>query len=191
MPLFAEVRSAQRSLQGAASGYDIAAQLVGGYVEFVASGAARMARVDPPSSVDLNWVVAWSGRKADTGDMIRDVATRFAPGHPVYAEIGALAQRGARHLRDGDVHALGRDLTAGQSLLATLGAVPADLATRIDRLQQHPSVLGARLSGAGGGDCVLVLATAAAEAAAACEREGFDVLPLSVEQRGLCQEQVR
>ena len=189
--VFREVHSAQRSLQGAASGYDVATQLLGGYVVFSDDGLAAMDRVEPPPSSALHWVVAWTGRKADTGDMIRDVASRFPVGHPLYAEIGALALRGVESLRSGDLEALGQALSEGQGLLDTLGAVPNDLAERITTLQESPSILGARLSGAGGGDCILVLASDRDGAITTCEKQGFEVLPLAPELRGLIEEEVR
>jgi mevalonate kinase len=189
--IFNEVRSAQRALQGAASGYDVATQLLGGYVAFSDADGAVMEQVAPPPSSQLNWVVAWTGRKADTGDMIRDVGSRFEAGHSLYAEIGALARRGIDNLRIGDAEALGYDLSEGQMLLDTLGAVPAELARLVERLQQNPAVLGARLSGAGGGDCILVLASDAGGAARACTEQGLKVLELTREREGLLKEELR
>jgi len=189
--IFDEVRSAQRALQGAASGYDVATQLLGGYVVFADTGVPRMERLSPPASVELNWIVAWTGRKADTGDMIREVASRFEVGHSLYDDIGALAERGVANLLAGNVEALGHDLSAGQALLDTLGAVPSELARLVERLQQSPAVLGARLSGAGGGDCVLILASDGDEAARACREQGLSVLSLALEREGLVEEELR
>jgi mevalonate kinase len=189
--VFNEVRSAQRALQGAASGYDVATQLLGGYVVFADADVPMMEQVVPPPSAQLNWVVAWTGRKADTGDMIRNVLSRFEVGHSLYADIGALAQRGIRNLRAGDVEALGHDLSEGQMLLDGLGAVPTELAGLVKRLQQNPAVLGARLSGAGGGDCILVLASDADEAARACAEQGLEVLSLALAREGLLEEELR
>jgi mevalonate kinase len=189
--VFREVHSAQRSLQGAASGYDVATQLLGGYVVFSDDVFPAMERVEPPSSSTLHWVVAWTGRKADTGDMIRDVGSRFPVGHPIYAEIGALTSRGVESLRGGDLEALGQALSEGHALLGTLGAVPQDLADRIQTLQDSSDVFGARLSGAGGGDCILVLASDREGAIRTCEKQGFEVLPLAPESRGLVEEEKR
>lgn len=186
--IFTEVLAAQRQLQGAASGYDVATQLLGGFVAYEDAGEARMRCVEPDPSAPLHWVVAWSRRKASTGEMIRAVRRSFPVGHDLYAEIGALARRGIDLLAVGDARALGAALNEGQRLLQALGAVPSDLVELLVGLQSADGVLGARLSGAGGGDCVLILADDPVAAAQAAEALGLELLGLSPEKRGLRQE---
>jgi len=188
LAVFSEVLAAQRSLQGAASGYDVATQLLGGFVAYQAAAGDPMRRIDPPSAASLHWGVGWSRRKASTGEMIRDVRRSFPPGHEIYSEIGALARQGIGLLSAGDARGLGRALNEGQALLQRLGAVPADLADTVARLQACPGVLGARLSGAGGGDCVLILADDVGVAVAASEQVGLEPLTLSPENQGVRQE---
>jgi mevalonate kinase len=186
--VFAEVLAAQRQLQGAASGYDVATQLLGGFVAYEDAGEAQMRRVEPGAAEPLHWVVGWSRRKASTGEMIKQVRRSFPIGHEIYAEIGALARRGIDLLAAGDVRALGAALNEGQRLLHALGAVPSDLAELLATLQSVDGVLGARLSGAGGGDCVLILADDPAAAAQAAEALGLELLGLSPENGGIRQE---
>jgi len=186
--IFTEVLAAQRNLQGAASGYDVATQLLGGFVAYEDAGEVQMRRIEPSPSAPLYWGVGWSRRKASTGEMIRRVRSRFPVGHEIYTEIGALARQGIDLLSGGDAPGLGAALNEGQRLLASLGAVPADLAEVVDRLQECPGVLGARLSGAGGGDCVLILAENPGAAAAASERVGLEALALRPEKQGIKQE---
>ena len=186
--IFTEVLAAQRNVQGAASGYDVATQLLGGFVAYEDSAEVQMRCVDPPPSVPLYWGVGWSRRKASTGEMIRIVRSRFPVGDEIYAEIGALARQGINLLSSGDARGLGAALNEGQRLLDSLGAVPADLAAVVGKLQECPGVLGARLSGAGGGDCVLILADHPGAASAASERVGLEPLALSPEKQGIKQE---
>lgn len=180
---FAEVRDAQRALQGSASGYDVATQLLGGYVLYRDGESAEL----QPLLVDAepSWVVAWTGTKVGTGPMIRRVRERFPPGHAVYARIGALAERGADLLREGDLSGLGAALDEGHGLLEELGAVPDEPAAIVRALQADPDVLGARMSGAGGGDCILILAADPTYAAAAARGHGLEVLDLHPDADGL------
>ncbi len=180
---FAEVRDAQRALQGAASGYDVATQLLGGYVLYRDGDPAEL----QPILVDAepSWVVAYTGTKVGTGPMIRKVRERFPPGDRIYDAIGALAERGADLLRDGDLPALGAALDEGHALLNELGAVPDEPAAIVNALQGDPDVLGARMSGAGGGDCILILAADPNYAAAAARGHGLEVLDLNPESEGL------
>ncbi len=180
---FAEVRAAQRALQGAASGYDVATQLLGGYVAYRDGDPAAMERVEP--GCVLRWVVAYTGVKVKTGPMIGRVRERFPPGDAVYAEIGALAEHGIDRLVAGDRVALGRALNDGHDLLRRLGAVPDDLHDRVVSLRRSTDVIGARMTGAGGGDCVLVLAANPLFARVVAEEHGFEVLDLHPEPEGL------
>jgi len=180
---FAEVRDAQRALQGAASGYDAATQFLGGYVAYRDGDPAWMERVEPGR--ELCWVVAWTGAKAKTGGMIRRVRERHPPGSPIYGDIGALAERAIGLLRRGDAERLGEALNQGQRLLDTLGAVPDGLREPIARLQRATGVLGARMSGAGGGDCVVVLADDRAAATEGIRQAGLEPLDLELELEGL------
>jgi mevalonate kinase len=185
--LFSAVHEAQRSLQGRASGYDAATQLLGGYVSYRMGDPPTMLHVDPPLG-RLRWVVGYTGRKARTGSMIRDVEGRHPAGSDIYEEIGALAEQAVPRLQAGDATALGVLLNAGHARLEKLGAVPDDLAAVVRALQGDPDVLGARMSGAGGGDCILILADDPAYAARAAEQHGLQILDLQPESQGLLYE---
>ena len=185
--LFIEVRDLQRRLQGAASGYDAATQLLGGVVRFQDDGGVpRLERVEAP---ELDWVVGYTGRKASTGAMVRAVREQHPVGAPLYARIGALAERGLEALRLGAVDALGACMNEGHGQLTALGAVPDDLVEPMTTLQGDPAVAGARMCGAGGGDCVLVLAHDRTGAAEALRRVGFEELPLHFTPAGLRREE--
>lgn len=187
--LFGEVRALQRALQGNASGYDAATQLLGGVVRFQdpglagGDGSATLQRLDVPAR---HWLVGYTGRKAKTGPMVRSVRQRHPRGSEIYAQIGDLAVRAVGALAGPDA-ALGALLNEGHGLLDALGAVPGDLRAPMAQLQAHSSVLGARMCGAGGGDCVLVLASDGGATQALAD-VGFSVLPLSFTDIGLRAE---
>lgn len=183
--LFEVVRWLQQQVQGEASGYDAATQLTGGVVRFVGGAEPVIERLPVRR---LPWVVAYTGAKASTGDMIRQVRARHPVGHRIYGRIGDLATRGAELLVAGDCAAIGEALDEGHALLDVLGAVPEALRGPIAALHSNPWVHGARLSGAGGGDCVLILAVDFARASDAARAEGFEILPLWPEDTGLRAE---
>jgi mevalonate kinase len=191
--LHGEVLAAQRALQGAASGYDVATQLLGGAVaswstgeggDVALAGGARAEKLS--SRPELRWVVGWTGDKASTASMIRGVRERFPSGHPIYARIGDVSRRAVDAWRSGG--ALGGLLNDGHRLLDELGAVPEEVGAVIRALQADPDVHGARLCGAGGGDCVAILAADPDYAGRAAERHGLELLPLSPEPQGLIVE---
>jgi mevalonate kinase len=182
---FGEVLAAQRQLQGSASGYDIATQLLGGFVLYRGGAAPKMERLDVP---ELDWLLAWTGTKASTGSMIGKVRERFALGHPLYDHIGALAETAAELLCGGHRRALGEAMNQGHALLAQLGAVPDDLASTVQRLQADSSIFGARMTGAGGGDSILLLVSDRDAASTALRSCGLEVLDLRPESEGLRME---
>ncbi|HCP45123.1 MAG TPA: hypothetical protein DIU15_03725 [Deltaproteobacteria bacterium] len=187
LDLFTEARDAQRALQGQASGYDVATQLLGGYVQFQDGAPPHLTRMEPPS-VTLDWIVAWSGQKASTGAMIRTIRDRFPVGHGIYGAMGDVSREGIRGLERGDLVALGEAMNSGHALLDELGAVPEEHGAVVRALQADPDVLGARLTGAGGGDCILILAADRRYATQCAEAHGLEVLDVIFERDGLVEE---
>lgn len=185
MELLQLVIEAQMALQGNASGYDAATQLLGGAVAY-----RREPRELQPArpGAEHRWVVAWTGRKASTASMIRRVREVHPPGDTIYARIGAVAEQGIAAFKGDDPRALGAALNIGQGLLDELGAVPDELGAIVTALQADPGVLGARMTGAGGGDSVLILADDVACAAEAARRHGLEILDLAYEAEGLREE---
>ncbi|MEE2828301.1 MAG: hypothetical protein VX498_03855 [Myxococcota bacterium] len=179
---FDEVLSAQRGVQGSASGYDVATQLLGGYVLYRGGEEPEMERLDVP---ELSWLLAWTGDKVSTGAMIGEVRNRFPIGDPIYRQIGALTEVAIELLSGGHRSALGEAMNQGQELLARLGAVPTELASQVRSLQAEPSVYGARMTGAGGGDSVLLLVSDPVAAAQKVASVGFELLELRPEFEGL------
>lgn len=183
--IFGEVLAAQRALQGQASGYDVATQLLGGFVLYRGGPTPKMERLDVP---EMDWLLAWTGTKVATGPMIGKVRERFPSGHAIYSRIGALSESAIALLCGGQRRALGEALNEGHALLAELGAVPDALGDRVRGLQQAPSVYGARMTGAGGGDSVLLLVEDRAAASAAVQACGLEVLKIGPEAQGLRME---
>jgi len=182
---FGEVLAAQRKFQGSASGYDVATQLLGGFVLYRGGATPKMERLDVPA---MDWLLAWTGSKVATGPMIGKVRERFGTGHSLYTHIGALAEVAVELLCGGHRRALGEALNEGHGLLTQLGAVPQELGERVERLQADSSIFGARMTGAGGGDSILLLVSDRAAASAAVRASGLEVLDLRPEAEGLRME---
>ena len=185
--LFAEAVSRQRDVQGAASGYDVATQLVGGCALFRPGDPPAWERPAPEAEGWI-WGVAWTGSKVSTGSMIRDARRRHSAGAPIYGRIRDLAEVALGHLRGGDREGVGEAMNEGQRLIVELGACPSPIGEVVRTLAGSDGVLGARLSGAGGGDCIVLLADDRDAAAAAVEARGLTLLDLEVDLRGLLVE---
>ncbi|PSP81516.1 mevalonate kinase [Halobacteriales archaeon QS_1_68_20] len=108
---------------------------------------------------ELPFVVGFDGGAGDTGELVAGV--RSLKGEYDFAEttvrtIGDLVLQGERALDDGDAAEIGRLMDFNHGLLSALGVS----ARRLDEMvwaARDAGAMGAKLTGAGGGGCVVAL----------------------------------
>jgi mevalonate kinase len=153
--LDAAAHEVERLFHGTPSGLDAYLARTGELGLFV-RGEGLTPVVGPPFKL----VIAASGVKRSTEKQVSRVADRHARvgacAHVMKA-IGEIARQGARAVEMGDLHALGELMDMNQSLLAALGVSHPALESLIAYAKAE-GALGAKLTGAGGGGCVVVLA---------------------------------
>jgi mevalonate kinase len=167
----AAVDAAERVSHGNPSGLDAALALHGGFGLFT-----RGAGLTPLAAPVLTLCIGETGAPRDTGALVGAVGARVAadPTAAVLVErLGALARAGARVLAAGDLAAFGRSLDAAQDGLARLG-VSSPVIEALCTAARRAGALGAKLTGAGGGGCVIALAPGReAEVLAAWRSAGY------------------
>ena len=98
---------------------------------------------------------------ADTGRMVASVAA-LREAHPVAralcADIGVLVAEAETALTAGDQAAVGRLMNLNHGLLSALGVSTARLDAAV-HAARAAGALGAKLTGAGGGGCMVALVT--------------------------------
>src|SRR5213075_509471 len=90
--------------------------------------------------------------------------------------IGVVSKNLARALREGDLHEVGRLMRANHKLLRDL-AVSTPSIDRMCEVARENGALGAKLTGAGGGGCVVALCDtnlAANAVLVSWKREGYE-----------------
>lgn len=150
-------------IQGMASGFDLAAAIWGGtllYQKPAKLGEKPTVEVLDLSVNDLPFLVGYTGIKADTATLIAAVA-KLREQQPKqveqwFAHINELVVAAKHALLVGDLETLGTLLTENQQLLRRLRVSSQELETLIQASLQA-GALGAKLSGAGGGDCMVAL----------------------------------
>jgi len=182
-----------RAQEGVGSGADVAASVYGGLLRFARTAAEALPRVaplSPPPGWSLH--IGWSGRAAATAPLVR----RYL----------ALEERGARQeflaASRASVDAFAAGLAAGRVDAAAVngnGEALERLARdcgmplltpeleRIVALARRAGA-GAKVSGAGGGDCAIALTDdpeVAARLAAAWRAAGVRTIDLRLEARGV------
>ena len=121
----------------------------------------------------LSLVVGHTGINAPTTNMVAGVASRRAsdPGiDEAMQAIGGLVHRGLDALKTGDAEALGRTMTENHLLLRRIGVSHPKLEALVSAAL--PTSLGAKLTGAGGGGCMIALTRDAKATSEAIELAG-------------------
>lgn len=146
------------AVQGVGSGFDVASAAYGGTMVYVKGGGTL---------TSLAWkggepvfVVGYSGVKADTATIVRDVAAKRER-YPervnrLFAGIAQLVGQAAEAYAAGDAERFGKLMTFNQEYLRDLGVSTPKLEAMIDAANAA-GAYGAKLSGAGGGDCMIAL----------------------------------
>jgi len=168
----------EKLVHGNPSGIDATASAVGGVILFKRGEEPR--RVELRAPVTL--LVAFSGRRRNTGRLIRRVAGMKETYPSLFASLceSATLVSGlcAEALAKGDTAALGRLMTYSHAVLARAGASNRRLDQLVD-LCLSSGCLGAKLTGAGGGGSVLAVPPTGEDVARSVAdkltKKGYDV----------------
>lgn len=143
-------------IQGKGSGFDVAAGIYGGTLYFFTGGKV----IEPLRVDELPVVVGYSGIKADTVTLINQVAEK-AKKHPeivenIYNQIEKIVERAKIELLKKNWEMVGILMNENQELLQELG-VSTERLDHMCEASLDAGAYGAKLSGAGGGDCMIAL----------------------------------
>jgi mevalonate kinase len=124
-------------------------------------GAVRVEGEDRQSldAPELPLVVGFDGGAGDTGALVgnvRDLREEYDFAQDTVEVIGDLARRGEEKLLAGDVEELGRLMNFNHGLLSALGVSSGSL-DAMAWAARDAGAYGAKLTGAGGGGCIVAL----------------------------------
>lgn len=143
-------------IQGKGSGFDVAAAVFGGALYFMTGGKV----IEPVDIKELPLIVGYSGIKADTVTLINKVKESFANRqnrlNEIYNRIEVLVNQSKDALIEMDWVSFGNLMNKNQDLLKELGISIEKLDNMI-RVVLNAGAYGAKLSGAGGGDCMIAI----------------------------------
>ena len=141
----------------------------------------------PPSKAeDIFLVIGNTGIHAPTGKQVAKVAEMLQQDPSRMKEIdtiGQIARRGIEALKEGDFAKVGRTMTENQLMLSSIGVSSPELDNLIKAAS--PSSLGAKLTGAGGGGCMVALTKKPKETSDAIELAGGRTLISHLGSTGL------
>ncbi|MBI5620198.1 mevalonate kinase [Candidatus Gottesmanbacteria bacterium] len=144
------------SVQGMGSGFDVAAAIYGGTMYFVTGGKV----IEPLAITELPLTVGYTGVKADTTTLIKQVAEKKEKNSEkverIFQAIGTLVDEVKIRMLEGDWERVGKLMDFNQEYLRDLGVSSEKLEAMISAAKKA-GAWGAKLSGAGGGDCMIAL----------------------------------
>jgi len=175
--IFKHAKTAMLKVQGIGSGADLAASLYGGVLSYK---SAPLKVTHLPLIPGLTAI--YSGSKKSTLEVIELVKLAQKKQPKVYESIFNAMQvcvtRAIAAIKQGDILALGQLFMHHQGLQYSLGVSNRMLDTLISQVCDYPEIFGAKISGAGLGDCVIGLGTL---------REGVFPLDAEQQQQGVIQ----
>lgn len=150
-------------IQGVASGFDIAAAIWGGTLYYITPHGKfiKHKTVEPINLKNLPLIVGYTGVKADTATLVRMVQNLHSENkktiNSIFTDITLLVEQAKKTLQQQDWPHLGLLMDENQALLRRLQVSSIELENLI-AASKSAGAMGAKLSGAGGGDCMLALA---------------------------------
>ncbi len=145
-----------QSVQGCGSGADAAASFCGGIVRY----CKEPVQYEKLPCHSPEFSLLYSGHKTPTPEVIRHVASQSESYTNLYVQLyelmHAVVDRGVEALRECDVAAFCRMMNMNQGLLDALGVCDSSLWEILSKVHNRPGVKGAKISGSGLGDCVVV-----------------------------------
>lgn len=154
------------TIQGVGSGFDIASATFGGTLYFVTGGKV----IEPLSVKKIPLVIGYSGTKANTSEIVKNLELRIqnpsfvktSEGKSeskyvkIFKNIKKIVEQAKACLINSDWKTTGELMNQNHKLLQKLG-VSTEKLDRMCLAANDSGAFGAKLSGAGGGDCMIAL----------------------------------
>lgn len=176
-------------IQKVGSGFDIAAATFGKTLYFITGG--KKIEILPIDELPL--VVGYSGVKASTPKIVNQIKERLRKEKGkifgIFNKIGKIVEEGKDSLLAKDYQRLGFLMNENHQLLKELGVSTAKL-DKMCEAARKAGAYGAKLSGAGGGDCMIALVPKLKqlEIEKAIEKVGGEIIKVKNNANGVCYE---
>lgn len=183
--LFTHAHCVVLDVQKTGSGFDVASAIHGGTLLFQPGGKVEPIQVEP-----LPILIGFSGAKVSTTDLIKVVEARQAQDpsaiDQIFASIGEITRAAKTAMLQSDWKQVGGLVDRNQGYLEKLG-VSVETLDRPIQAARQAGALGAKLSGAGGGDCMFAVVDDRSRRLVekAIQTSGAQLLPLKTNSQGV------
>ncbi len=178
-------------VQGVGSGFDIAAAIWGGTIYYIKP--AKIVQSIKVNSLPI--VVGYTGVKADTPTLVKKIDQRLLTEpkviEPIFQQIGRISDQLKIALETANWPQLGKLFTQHQSAARKLG-VSSDQLESLIAAANEAGAFGSTLSGAGGGDCMIAVASEDKKVVVeqAIEQAGGQVMSVNLNSDGVRKEKI-
>lgn len=173
-------------VQHAGSGFDIASSLYGGVLYFLSGGK----KIEQVKVEDFPLLVGYTGVKADTVSFIQVFNEKKKNNQKLYKDtchaIGNAVKKAKKTIENENWQEAGNLMNENQRLLSVF-SVSTPMLDKLVGMVNKNGAYGAKLSGAGGGDCMIALVSDRKREVVkqAIENAGGSVIDVSVEKEGV------
>lgn len=160
-------------VHGNPSGLDASTCAFGGYISFRRSEGVKLLKI----KTEVPMLVVNTGFYKDTGEMISRVAERYKKDRKgtdeIFDAMEETALNGIKALESSNLAKLGESMGVAQKCFARLGLSTTQIDSIIDMALKN-GALGAKITGAGGGGCVIILIDKPSSLIALYKKMGYD-----------------
>jgi len=173
-------------IQGVGSGFDLAAAIYGGILYFVTGGKL----IEKIKVKNIPLVIGYSGEKADTPSLVKMVNEKLKENpkkiNKIFDEIEEIVNSARIEIENKNWKEVGKLMNLNQDLLRKLG-VSSEKLENLIKAALDSGAYGAKLSGAGGGDCMIAIVNKKnrKNVEMAIEKVGGKIIKLKVPGEGL------
>jgi mevalonate kinase len=143
-------------IQKVGSGFDVAAAIYGGILYFIGGGK----KIERLKDAKIPLIVGYTGIKADTATLIKNVRRLFEENpkeiSKIFDEIANIVDRSKIFIEKQEWKEVGKLMNDNQDLLRKLNVSSPEL-EKLIKASLDGGAYGAKLSGAGGGDCMIAV----------------------------------
>ena len=179
--------AAEQIIHGTPSGIDNTISTFGGSIRFEKGSIIQI----PINLSSFHFIMVNSLIQRDTKLQVYAVQKRYDK-HPnqvsqIFEDIGAIAQESIKYLKDGDLERVGYLMNENQILLEKLGVGHKQI-EKIIKILKEQKAIGCKLTGAGGGGCVIGLFDNVKninKAIEAMQKEGYQAFITEISTQGV------
>lgn len=178
-------------IQGLGSGFDIGAATYGGVIYFLTGGK----KIEPLNVKDIPLIVGYTGFKASTSEIVKQVKAEMEKDSQyyenLYNQISQIVEKAKREMENFNWSEVGHLMNENQEILRKFRVpskeygVSSEIIEKLVEAALKAGAYGAKLSGAGVGDCIVALGENKEKIEKAIKEAGGIPVSVDIDYQGL------